>query len=252
MATEAPPIPVDLDSRSRALQLLEKIPDLDLRRACVSSLGTHATMNQMVKVFHQLYGLPILDPKDAKEFFGHISKERLAMRFGLIIEEFMELCEAMDIRADINFHYLDEDGLWTKAMSQLEVATADAGHDLDGTIIAGHKGEYTILLDHNRLADEQVHAIARQRAQDAIENTDERNMAEVADACFDLKYVIIGFEYEVGIEPQFCALEGHAANLSKLGADGKPIYREDGKVMKGPFYFKADMRKPLGAWGMQL
>ena len=249
MTTEAPAIPTELNSRERALALIEKIPDLDLRRACVSSLGNHATMNQMVKVFHQVYGLPILEPKDAREFFGHISKERLAMRFGLIIEEFMELCEAMDIRADINFHYLDEDGLWTKAMSNVESEAFEKGQSVEGVDYI--EGRY-VVLDHNRLADEQVHAIARQRAADAIENTDERNMAEVADACFDLKYVIIGFEYEVGIEPQFCALEGHAANLSKLGADGKPIYREDGKVMKGPFYFKADMRKPLGAWGMQL
>ncbi|MEB3012869.1 hypothetical protein VJI77_07725, partial [Parvimonas sp. D2] len=78
-----------------------------VRNLAMRSLAGTASIRDMVKVFHRVYDLPIVQPADAKEDFSHITKLRLAMRFGLIVEEFMELCEAMDIRADINFLYLD-------------------------------------------------------------------------------------------------------------------------------------------------
>lgn len=216
-----------MHSRDKALALVSKIPDQDVRRLAEKSLNGSADMNLMVKAFHKVYNLPIVAPKDAKEDFSQLTKERLAFRFGLIVEEFMELCEAMDIRADINFLYENEDGALTY---------------VDEPLSAG---------DHNYLETSQLHDVVRERVANAIENTDERSIPDVADACFDLKYVIIGFEYEVGIEPQFCANEGQASNMSKLNTDGTVIYRADGKVLKGPNYFKPDMALALRSWDMR-
>ena len=61
-----------------------------------------------------------------------------------------------------------------------------------------------------------------------------RDMVEVADALTDLLYVVDGAGHSFGIDLDDSFREVHVSNMSKLGEDGKPIYREDGKVMKGP------------------
>jgi len=71
------------------------------------------------------------------------------------------------------------------------------------------------------------------------------NEVEVADALADLVYVIYGMALELGIPLDDVLEEVHRSNLSKLGEDGKPIYREDGKVMKGPNFFEPNIRKVL-------
>lgn len=73
-----------------------------------------------------------------------------------------------------------------------------------------------------------------------------RNTVESADALGDLVYVIYGMALEMGIPMRDVLAEIQASNLSKLGADGKPIYREDGKVLKGPGFFSPDIAKVLG------
>lgn len=73
-----------------------------------------------------------------------------------------------------------------------------------------------------------------------------RNGVEVADALGDLVYVIYGFALEMGYDLDDVIDEIHASNLTKLGEDGKPIYREDGKVLKGPNYIKPNIRAALG------
>lgn len=215
-------------AREEAARQAEMIDQPVLRSLVIKSLDQAATMNQMVKAFHRLYDLPIIVPAKATMNFDHISKERLAMRFGLIVEEFMELCEAMDIRADINFFYQDEEEYFLAAGGK--VLTAE---------------------DHDELSTKEHIAIVRERCLDAIEQTDERSLPDIADACFDLKYVIIGFEYETGIDPQFCAVEGHAANMTKLAEDGTVLRREDGKVMKGPNFVAPNMARALASWGMR-
>lgn len=78
---------------------------------------------------------------------------------------------------------------------------------------------------------------------DAIEADDLVNFAkELAD----LIYVVNGFAVEAGIDLDAVVAEVHRSNMSKLDADGKPIYREDGKVLKGPHYFEADVASVLG------
>ena len=62
------------------------------------------------------------------------------------------------------------------------------------------------------------------------------SMTDVADALSDILYVVYGMAHSFGIDIDNCFREVHVSNMSKLGEDGKPIYREDGKVIKGPNY----------------
>ena len=66
---------------------------------------------------------------------------------------------------------------------------------------------------------------------------DEQDMVKLADALTDILYVVYGFGHALGIDLDRCFRHVHYSNMSKLGRDGKPIYREDGKVMKGPNYW---------------
>ena len=72
-----------------------------------------------------------------------------------------------------------------------------------------------------------------------------RDLLEVADALTDILYVTYGAGHAFGIDLDKCFEEVQNSNMSKLGEDGKPIYNEAGKVMKGPNYFKPDLSKFL-------
>ena len=71
----------------------------------------------------------------------------------------------------------------------------------------------------------------------------DKNLLEVADALTDILYVTYGAGHAFGIDLDKCFDEVQNSNMSKLGEDGKPIYNESGKVMKGPNYFKPDLLK---------
>ena len=75
----------------------------------------------------------------------------------------------------------------------------------------------------------------------------DRDMIQIADALTDLLYVVYGAGHAFGIDLDECFQEVHSSNMSKLGENGRPIHREDGKVMKGPGYFKPDLERVLGA-----
>ena len=70
-----------------------------------------------------------------------------------------------------------------------------------------------------------------------------KNLKEIADALTDILYVTYGAGYAYGINLDKCFKEVQRANMSKLGKDGKPIYNDQGKVMKGPNYTKPDLSK---------
>ena len=72
---------------------------------------------------------------------------------------------------------------------------------------------------------------------------DKKDIKEVADALTDILYVTYGAGHAFGINLDKCFEEVQNSNMSKLGKDGKPIYNERGKVMKGPNYFKPDLKK---------
>ena len=72
---------------------------------------------------------------------------------------------------------------------------------------------------------------------------DKKDLKEVADALTDILYVTYGAGHAFGIDLDKCFEEVQNSNMSKLGSDGKPIYNDKGKVMKGPNYFKPDLGK---------
>ena len=76
--------------------------------------------------------------------------------------------------------------------------------------------------------------------QNAIKTKD---LKEIADALTDILYVTYGAGHAYGIDLDKCFSEVQRSNMSKLGGDGKPIYNEKGKVMKGPKYFKPNLKQ---------
>ncbi len=75
------------------------------------------------------------------------------------------------------------------------------------------------------------------------EAIDKKDIKEVADALTDILYVTYGAGHAFGINLDKCFEEVQNSNMSKLGKDGKPIYNEKGKVMKGPNYFEPNLNK---------
>ena len=73
----------------------------------------------------------------------------------------------------------------------------------------------------------------------------QNDLVGVADALTDLLYVVYGAGHAYGIDLDKCFEEVQRSNMSKLGADGKPIYREDGKVLKGPNFFQPNLEAIL-------
>ncbi|WP_035671205.1 nucleoside triphosphate pyrophosphohydrolase family protein [Flavobacterium sp. 83] len=109
----------------------------------------------------------------------------------------------------------------------------------------GHKeiptadlGENKHTLRYNLMKEENEEYL------EAVQNND---LIEIADALGDMMYILCGTIIEHGLQHKIEAVfdEIQRSNMSKLGEDGKPIYREDGKVMKGPNYFKPDFSKIL-------
>ena len=72
---------------------------------------------------------------------------------------------------------------------------------------------------------------------------EDNNILEVADALTDILYVTYGAGHAFGIDLDQCFDEVQQSNMSKLDSNGKPIFNESGKVMKGPKYFKPDLNK---------
>jgi len=70
-----------------------------------------------------------------------------------------------------------------------------------------------------------------------------KNLKEIADALTDILYVTYGAGYAYGINLDKCFQEVQRANMSKLGVDGKPIYNDKGKVMKGPNYLAPNLKQ---------
>ena len=87
--------------------------------------------------------------------------------------------------------------------------------------------------------------LIKEELEELTEAIQDENLLEVADALTDILYVTYGAGHAFGIDLDKCFDEVQNSNMSKLGEDGKPIYNEAGKVMKGPNYFKPDLSKYL-------
>ena len=85
--------------------------------------------------------------------------------------------------------------------------------------------------------------LIREELSELKEAIEKKDIKEVADALTDILYVTYGAGHAFGINLDKCFEEVQNSNMSKLGSDGKPIYNEHGKVMKGPDYFKPNLSK---------
>ncbi|EKT3973543.1 nucleoside triphosphate pyrophosphohydrolase family protein [Flavobacterium psychrophilum] len=99
----------------------------------------------------------------------------------------------------------------------------------------GNLGERKNLLRYNLMKEENEEYL------EAVANND---IVEIADALGDMLYILCGTIIEHGLQDKMEAIfdEIQRSNMSKLGHDGKPIYREDGKVLKGPSYSKPNFK----------
>lgn len=89
--------------------------------------------------------------------------------------------------------------------------------------------------------------LIREENEEYLEAAQNRDLVEVADALGDILYILCGTMLKHGLQDRMEDVfrEIQRSNMSKLGADGKPIYREDGKVMKGPNYFRPNIAQFL-------
>jgi predicted HAD superfamily Cof-like phosphohydrolase len=89
--------------------------------------------------------------------------------------------------------------------------------------------------------------LMREENEEYLEAANNNDLVEVADALGDMLYILCGTIIEHGMQHKIEEVfnEIQRSNMSKLGADGKPIYREDGKVLKGPNYFKPNIKEIL-------
>tara|TARA_B100001093_G_C26435017_1_gene845631 strand:- start:412 stop:753 length:342 start_codon:yes stop_codon:yes gene_type:complete len=89
------------------------------------------------------------------------------------------------------------------------------------------------------------HDLIKEELDELKEALGNKDIKEVADALTDILYVTYGAGHAFGINLDKCFTEVQNSNMSKLGSDGRPIYNDKGKVMKGPNYFKPDLNKFL-------
>jgi predicted HAD superfamily Cof-like phosphohydrolase len=89
--------------------------------------------------------------------------------------------------------------------------------------------------------------LMREENEEYLEAVNDNNLVEIADALGDMLYILCGTIVEHGLQHKIEEVfdEIQRSNMSKLGEDGKPIYREDGKVLKGPNYFKPNFEEIL-------
>ena len=86
-------------------------------------------------------------------------------------------------------------------------------------------------------------SLIKEELDELIEAMNKKDLVEVADALTDILYVTYGAGHAFGINLDDCFEEVQSSNMSKLDKDGRPIYNDKGKVMKGPNYFKPDLSK---------
>ncbi len=89
--------------------------------------------------------------------------------------------------------------------------------------------------------------LMREENEEYLDAANNKDLVEVADALGDMLYILCGTIIEHGMQYKIEEVfnEIQKSNMSKLGANGQPIYREDGKVLKGPNYFKPDLKSIL-------
>lgn len=111
--------------------------------------------------------------------------------------------------------------------------------------IFGHKVESFPTFPDQKIIDLRLELIEEEFNREFKHALEARDMIGVADAIGDILVVVLGAAAAFGIDADAIYAEIHRSNMSKLGADGKPIYRADGKIMKGPNYSPPDIKSVL-------
>ncbi len=169
---------------------------------------------QKVMAFHQVYQVPVQAFGSTDNSFNHMLNERVGFRLGLVIEEFKEMFkDGFGIDVDINFT--------VPPPVTNETFRNPFRHFNEAGVASGLALGYAEDMGLRR------------------------DGTKVADAAGDIIYVLLGLMIEMGFDMRSVMDEIHAANMTKLGSDGLPIFREDGKVMKGPNYRPANIRYAL-------
>ena len=112
---------------------------------------------------------------------------------------------------------------------------------------------YGLAIGHNPKANlpenisELRFNLMKEENEEYLQAAQDEDLIEIGDALGDMLYILCGTIIAHGFQDKIESIfdEIQRSNMSKLGADGKPIYRKDGKVMKGPNYFKPDLKKIL-------
>jgi predicted HAD superfamily Cof-like phosphohydrolase len=127
---------------------------------------------------------------------------------------------------------------------QKQIASVEEFHNAFGI-----ENNYSPIADIGLEGALLRYELIREENEEYLEACREGNLVEIADALGDQLYILCGTILRHGLQHKIEEVfdEIHRSNMSKLGADGKPIYREDGKVLKGPSYFKPDIQKILNA-----
>jgi len=101
--------------------------------------------------------------------------------------------------------------------------------------------------DLGKLKNELRFNLMKEENEEYLEAVENNDIVEIADALGDMLYILCGTILEHGLQHKIEAVfdEIQRSNMSKLGEDGKPIYRQDGKVLKGPNYFKPNFEEIL-------
>ena len=120
-----------------------------------------------------------------------------------------------------------------------------AVHEFHKAFGLGIQNSPTAELDTHR--NLLRYKLMREENEEYLDAANNRDLVEVADALGDMLYILCGTIIEHGMQHKIEEVfdEIQKSNMSKLGTDGKPIYREDGKVLKGPNYFKPDINSVL-------
>ena len=107
--------------------------------------------------------------------------------------------------------------------------------------------EYKPKSDISSEITELRYNLMKEENEEYFQAVKSNDLIEIGDALGDMLYILCGTIISHGFQDKIEAIfdEIQRSNMSKLGADGKPIYREDGKVLKGPNYFKPDIEKIL-------
>ncbi len=193
-------------ARVNAEAVLETRTD---KEQLLKTLEPDTNLYYQVLGFHELYNLSIRTVALPK--LSDVSDEEIALRINLIAEEFKEYLDAFGVDYRLEFFDREE-------------------------VDYNERGSSYVVKDSSPIVKPEYVKGFR----------DKIDVVEIADASADLRYVLMGADITFGIPGDLIGAEVQASNLTKLGDDGNPIYREDGKLLKGNSFVTPDIESILG------